>query len=126
MGGGAQVLGSPVTGEAMSAPAVVEVADLRAAGLYVPAGSGPEPVAGDFWEINLRADGLVSLVEGDVSGHGRAAVERMRALRAAAREVIAVDGTPASVLARLDVIMQALGPEDLATMWCGLYDPGHG
>jgi serine phosphatase RsbU (regulator of sigma subunit) len=57
------------------------VLDLAVAGLYVPAGPGPEPVTGDFYEVLPLADGTVALLVGDVAGHGRTAVGRMRQLR---------------------------------------------
>lgn len=118
-------MGSPAAA-AQALPASGSVADLTFAGLYLPAGPGPEPIAGDFWDVLPVAGGLVSLLVGDVAGHGEGAESRMRALRFAARACALVDARPASVLGRLDTIMQALGPEELATLWCGLYDPRTG
>lgn len=104
----------------------VDMAGLDAAGVFLPpAGPGPEPVAGDFYDV-LPTLGRVAVLLGDVSGHGPGAVQRMRSLRSAARSCVAVDACPSSVLTRLDTIMQALGPEELATMWFALYEPGSG
>lgn len=121
------MLGSPASGDVAVVAHDVEVADLAAAGVFLPAaGPGPEPVAGDFYDVLPLLSGAVAILLGDVSGHGPGAVERMRSLRAAAAGCVAVDAAPSLVLARLDTIMQALGPEDLATLWCGLYRPGSG
>lgn len=102
------------------------VADLALAGLYIPAGVGAEPIAGDFFEVLPLGD-VVALLVGDVAGHGRAAVGRMRELRAAARQAAQKSPGPAQVLALLDRMMDSRGDEDaFATLWYGEYRPASG
>lgn len=111
-----------------AAPVAVaaRVADLDVAGRYIPAGQGPEPIAGDFWDVVELPAGRIGMVVGDVSGHGEQAVGRMRALRATAREYAMEDLGPAALLARLDEFIDRQGPEELATLWYGEYDPVSG
>ena len=90
-------------------------------GLYVPAGLGREPVAGDFYEVLPLDDDVVALLVGDVTGHGRMAVGRMRKLRSAARAYALERLGPASVLARLDRFMESSDDEAFATLWYGEY-----
>lgn len=104
----------------------VAVADLGIAGLYVPAGRGPEPTAGDFYDVLPLHDDLVALVVGDVSGHGTPALARMLQLRSAARGLAYEQQGAAAVLARLDVFMEDADPEGLATLWYGEYRPSTG
>jgi serine phosphatase RsbU (regulator of sigma subunit) len=102
------------------------VADLAIAGLYVPAGVGPEPVAGDFFEVLPLGDDVVALLVGDVAGHGRSAVGKMRELRAAARVYALERRGPTSVLAKLDEFMERGDEEGFATLWYGEYRSGTG
>lgn len=99
-------------------------ADLRVGGRYVPA--GPEPVAGDFYEVLPLGPDLVALMVGDVAGHGRSAAPRMRQLRTAARACAQAGGGPAQVLAQLESFMVGLQTESLATFWYGEYHCGSG
>jgi serine phosphatase RsbU (regulator of sigma subunit) len=103
-----------------------EVADLVFAGRYVPAGVGPEPVAGDFYDLLALNDDLVAVVVGDVAGHGSAAMVRMQQLRAATRAYALQEPAPASVIARLDVFCSRLDPESIATVWYAVYRPSTG
>ena len=104
----------------------VAVGDLGIAGLYVPAGRGPEPIAGDFYDVLTLHGDLVALVVGDVSGHGTAALSRMLQLRTAARDLAHQRLGPAAVLAELDRFMEGADPEGLATLWYGEYRPSSG
>lgn len=128
-----RILAAPADDSAGDAPvaavpvaAATRVADLEIAGRYVPAGPTREPVAGDFWDVLQLGGGRIGLVVGDVSGHGEQAVGRMRALRATARSYAMQDLGPASLLARLDAFMDRQGPEEMATLWYGEYDPATG
>lgn len=106
--------------------AAAAVADLAIAGLYLPAGPGPEPVAGDFYEV-LPLDGdRVALLVGDVAGHGPPALGRMRQLRAAARSCTLQQLGPVSLLAGLDRFMERSDEDAFATLWYGEYNPGTG
>jgi serine phosphatase RsbU (regulator of sigma subunit) len=103
-----------------------EIADLAFAGRYIPAGPGPDPIAGDFWDLVTLEPDLIALVVGDVAGHGVAAVARMQQLRAATRAYAVIEHGPASVVRRLDVLCARLDPESIATLWYGEYQPSTG
>ena len=128
---GRAVLGSPTPDLAVTADvprqlAATSVADLAVAGLYVPAGPGPEPIAGDFYDVLPLGPDLIALLVGDVAGHGHLALDAMRRLRAAAR-TIALEGLgPAPVLAALDELLERTGDEQYATLWYGEYRPSTG
>jgi serine phosphatase RsbU (regulator of sigma subunit) len=130
---GEEVLGVPAPlplegGSVVPPPqeAVRAVADLSLAGLYVPAGPGPEPVAGDFFDVLQVDDDVIALLVGDVAGHGRQAVARMRQLRSATRAYALERRGPAALLARLDAFMERDEQEAYATLWYGEYRPSTG
>ena len=119
-------LGSPPTTALQRQLAAAAVADLSVAGLYLPAGAGPEPIAGDFYDVlDLRPD-RVALLVGDVAGHGAGALAAMQRLRTAARAAVVRESSPAAVLAALDTFMDGLGDEEYATLWYGEYAPSTG
>jgi hypothetical protein len=68
----------------------------------------------------------VALLVGDVAGHGRTAVGRMRQLRDAGPVCALQRRGPASVLAQLDRFMGRSGHKEFATLWCCQYVPGSG
>lgn len=117
---------APLPLEAVPTVVDTELADLRFAGRYVPAGPGPEPIAGDFYDLLQLDDDLVAVLVGDVAGHGTTALARMQQLRAAARAYALEDSAPGSVIARLDRFCGRLDPEAIATMWFGRYRPSTG
>ena len=102
------------------------IADLAFAGRYIPAGPGPEPIAGDFYDLLRLDEDLIALVVGDVAGHGRTALGRMQQLRAATRAYAIQQPGPASVIARLDRFCARLDAEAVATLWYGEYRPSTG
>jgi serine phosphatase RsbU (regulator of sigma subunit) len=102
------------------------IADLGFAGRYVPAGPGPEPIAGDFYDLLRLDDDLVAVIVGDVAGHGTTALARMQQLRAATRAYSIQEPGPASVISRLDRFCARLDPEAIATFWYGEYEPSTG
>lgn len=103
-----------------------EIADLAFAGRYIPAGPGPDPIAGDFFDLLALEPDLIALVVGDVAGHGVGAVVRMHQLRAATRAYAVIEHGPASVISRLDLLCARLDPESIATLWYGEYQPSTG
>ena len=106
--------------------AATVLADLAFAGRYLPAGPGPEPVAGDFYDL-LRLDGdVIGVVVGDVAGHGPTALARMQQLRAATRAYATQKLGPVSVISQLDRFCARLDPEAIATLWYGEYRPSTG
>ena len=104
----------------------LRVADLGFAGRYIPAGPGPEPIAGDFYDVLRLDDDLVAVVVGDVAGHGDTALARMQQLRGAARAYAVGEAGPAAVIRRLDKFCARLDPESVATVWYGEYRPSSG
>lgn len=126
------VLAAPADDGSGDGPAIApvvgaaRVVDLDVAGRYIPAGRGPDPIAGDFWDVVHLPGGKVGLIVGDVSGHGAQAVGRMRALRATARAYALEQPGPAVLVARLDAFMDRQGPDEMATVWYGEYDPPSG
>lgn len=102
------------------------IADLAFAGRYIPAGPGPEPIAGDFYDLLRLDDDVIAVVIGDVAGHGETALARMRQLRAATRAYAIQGGGPGSVIARLDRFCARLDAEAIATIWYGEYRPSSG
>lgn len=124
------VLGSPALDRSVGLADVprqyAAVADLTVAGLYVPAGEGPEPVAGDFYDVLPLGTDLLALLVGDVAGHGPVALEAMRRLRATARAYAREGHGPVSVLVRLDAFIERTGAEEFATLWFGEYRPSTG
>lgn len=128
----ATVIGYPTLSEGV-APADVSaqqaaaaLADLAIAGLYVPASTGPEPVAGDFYDVLSLGPDLVALLVGDVAGHGSGALAAMRRLRSTARAYALQGHGPAALLARLDAFMERAGEDEYATFWYGEYRPSTG
>ncbi|GAC1322628.1 MAG: SpoIIE family protein phosphatase [Mycobacteriales bacterium] len=90
---------------------------------YQPGGAGAD-VGGDWFDVLSLADGSVVVAVGDVMGNGLAAAAVMGQVRAGLRAYALVDSEPASVLARLDVMVSSLGvPEQLVTVVCGVISP---
>jgi sigma-B regulation protein RsbU (phosphoserine phosphatase) len=102
------------------------VTNLAFAGRYVPAGPGPDPIAGDFYDVLHLEHDLVGLVVGDVTGHGAQAALRMQQLRAATRAYALDQRGPARLISRLDRFLDQLDTENLATLWYGEYEPSTG
>jgi serine phosphatase RsbU (regulator of sigma subunit) len=102
------------------------VADLVVAGRYLPAGPGPEPIAGDFYDVLRVGPDRLALVVGDVTDHGASALQRMSALRAATRATALEQLGPRDTLAVLDAFLDDRPDEGLATVWYGEYVPSTG
>jgi serine phosphatase RsbU (regulator of sigma subunit) len=92
------------------------------AGRYVPDGPDGTAIAGDFFDVLPLSDTRVVIAVGDVAGHGVDAFARMTWLRAATRAFAADEPSPAAVLHRLDRLYAGYEPEDIATLWIGMYD----
>jgi serine phosphatase RsbU (regulator of sigma subunit) len=100
--------------------------DLSVASRCIPAGPGGLPAGGDFVDaFRLDAERVLVAV-GDVAGHGVGASARMWQLRAATRAFALHQSSPVEVLRRLDRMQALHDPEDIATLWLGIYDPGTG
>ncbi|HET9731746.1 MAG TPA: SpoIIE family protein phosphatase [Acidimicrobiales bacterium] len=82
---------------------------------YLPAAQGAQ-IGGDWYDAFTTGDGTVALVVGDVAGHDSDAAASMGQLRNLLRGVaLALTGSPAAVLTRLDEALETLGVHALAT-----------
>ncbi|MFU8872243.1 SpoIIE family protein phosphatase [Micromonospora sp. SL4-19] len=101
-----------------------EIVGLDLAVRYEPASARTE-VGGDFYEL-VMLDGHLLMAIGDVAGHSLHAATVMAELRHAVR-AYAVEGHPPGViLDRVNELMRALLPSELATICLLLLDPGSG
>lgn len=96
----------------------------HAAGRYLPATSSLQ-VGGDWYEVVTADDGVVTLLVGDVVGHGLAAAAAMGRLSSAARALALTAPDPASLLAALDRVA-ALDDAQMATLVCVQLDGARG
>lgn len=96
------------------------------AGRCIAAGPAGEPVGGDFYETIWLDPTRLFIAVGDVAGHGAPAVTRMAQLRDATRALAMNDSSLPEILRRLDRMQGSLDPEDIATIWLGMYDPQTG
>jgi serine phosphatase RsbU (regulator of sigma subunit) len=91
---------------------------MQISALYVPAASGVD-VGGDWYDVVALGEQRAILIIGDVSGHGLEAATTMALLRHATLAYVAVDATPAYVLARLSRFVTKQGvPDYFATVLC--------
>ncbi|WP_256107562.1 SpoIIE family protein phosphatase [Streptomyces sp. ODS05-4] len=101
-----------------------ELAGLRVASRYQPAGAGSE-VGGDWFDV-IPLDGRrTALVVGDVMGSGINAATTMGRLRTATQTLARLALEPAELLRHLDEITTGLDPS-LATCVYAVYDPAAG
>jgi serine phosphatase RsbU (regulator of sigma subunit) len=73
-------------------------------------------VGGDWHDVFLAGDGILSVAVGDVVGRGLTAASAMGKLRSAVRAVAGPDVGPASVLSRLDRFVEQVPAAALATI----------
>lgn len=95
----------------------------------VGAGGGPDVghgVGGDWYDAFVLPEGAVSLVVGDVMGHGLPAASGMGQLRSALRALALSDPDPAAVLAGLDRLVERGDSVELATVLYAVLDPASG
>jgi serine phosphatase RsbU (regulator of sigma subunit) len=99
-----------------------EVAGLKIAVCYQPAGMPAGGVGGDWWDAMALPKERNYLAVGDVVGHGLPAVEDMAQLRAAGR-ALAVQGLPpAQLLAELNIFTAHATHGQFATMTVAIFD----
>ncbi|MCW2666331.1 MAG: Serine phosphatase RsbU, regulator of sigma subunit, partial [Frankiales bacterium] len=73
-------------------------------------------VGGDWYDVFLVEDGVLSVVVGDVVGRGLGAASAMGQLRSAVRAVAGPDMGPARLLSRLDRFVEQVEAAGLATL----------
>lgn len=103
-------------------PPVPEVAGLDAAAAYLP-GNDRAEVGGDWYDVLDLPSGATGLAIGDVMGHDIAAAASMGQLRSVLRSYAWRGDDPATVVDRLDDLVQGLDMADLATCVYARLDP---
>lgn len=83
-------------------------------------------VGGDWYDVFELPSGEIALVVGDVAGHGLAAASTMSQLRNGLRSLLIADPHPQAAVSALDRLVKQLLPEDMATLWLGVFDPASG
>jgi light-regulated signal transduction histidine kinase (bacteriophytochrome) len=91
---------------------------------YLP--SADDVVGGDWYDLVPLPSGRVSLVLGDVAGHGLSAAAVTAQLRHALRATLLRDSGPGAALAELNRLLTALLPGELATAVVVELDPASG
>ena len=110
---------------AMLPSALPRIRGLSLAARYVAGGGGTQ-VGGDWYDTVLMDDGRLMLAVGDVVGRGARAAAIMGQLRTAMR-AYALQQLPATVLMRsLDLLLQNMAGDSLATAACAMLDPSDG
>jgi anti-sigma regulatory factor (Ser/Thr protein kinase)/putative methionine-R-sulfoxide reductase with GAF domain len=100
------------------------VPGLDLAARYVPSEAGG--VGGDWYDVFTLPSGWLSLVIGDVVGHGLRAAVVMGRLRSALRAYALDGGDPATVLAKLDRKVLHFEPGGMATVLYAVLSPSLG
>jgi serine phosphatase RsbU (regulator of sigma subunit) len=103
-------------------PHLVALPGLEVAARYLAGGQGQE-VGGDWYDAFPVDGGRVGIAVGDVIGHDLAAASAMAQIRAVLRAYAIEGASPASVVNRLDHLIDALGLTQLVTVIYGVLDP---
>lgn len=98
-----------------------DIPGISIAARYLAGGAGA--VGGDWYDVVPLARGRVGLAMGDVVGHGIGAASLMGQMRSALRAYALEDGDPATVIRRLDRLLQTMGPTGMATLLYLVLDP---
>ena len=101
-----------------------QVPGVALAAWYTPSSS--DVVGGDWYDLVLLPSGRMSIVLGDVAGHGLGAAAITAQLRHALRAYLLTSAGPAVALARLNELAAFLLPEELATVIVAELDPATG
>ncbi|MDP9435337.1 MAG: SpoIIE family protein phosphatase [Actinomycetota bacterium] len=88
--------------------------------------SAQDVVGGDWYDVFLLPDGRVSVVLGDVAGHGLGAAAVTAQLRHGLRAYLLRAAGPAAALQRLNELVAFLLPDELATAVVAELDPVDG
>ncbi|NDL56327.1 SpoIIE family protein phosphatase [Phytoactinopolyspora mesophila] len=107
-------------------PPMLPIIDGLEVGARSLPGSTDHVVGGDWYDVFELPDGTVSVVVGDVMGHGLSAASGMGQLRAALRALALTDADPVAVLTGLDRLVDGGGAVELATVVYFVIDPREG
>lgn len=102
-----------------------DVKGVQLAARYLPAGRDLG-IGGDWYDATVLSDGTLSLVIGDVGGHGLRAVSTMAELRHAARAYALELRSPADITTQLSANLDSRTDEMLATAVVAHLSPGAG
>jgi serine phosphatase RsbU (regulator of sigma subunit) len=89
-------------------------------------GNSSMRVGGDWYDVVLLPSGEVGLVVGDVVGHDLPAASAMGQIRTALRAFAVHETSPATVLARVNTMVDILGVTDLTTCLYAIVNPATG
>ncbi|MFL6002298.1 MAG: PP2C family protein-serine/threonine phosphatase [Nocardioides sp.] len=89
-------------------------------------GNSSMRVGGDWYDVVSLPSGEVGLVVGDVVGHDLSAASAMGQIRTALRAFAVHETSPATVLARVDTMVDILGVSDLTTCLYAIVNPATG
>jgi len=106
-------------------PQLATFEGVEVAARYYAGGTGVD-VGGDWYDVFRVAAGSFGVVLGDVAGRGIAAASVMGQLRMALRAYALEEDSPASVVGRLDRLVQQLGLVEFATLAYGVWTPETG
>lgn len=95
-------------------PQLPTIPGLALAAEYLPAAQDTQ-VGGDWWDVFALPDGATGLAIGDVMGHDLAAAAAMGQLRSVLRTCAWAGDTAATVLDRMDQLVQGFEMAQLAT-----------
>jgi PAS domain S-box-containing protein len=98
------------------------VAGLEIAYRYQPASRAAE-IGGDWFDVISLDDGQVTLVVGDVTGHGIQAAATMGQLRTTTMALARLGSSPDEIIRQLSGVVAAQGEEAGATCLHAVYDP---
>lgn len=114
--------------EALQRSVVMDVAPtfagLEVAARYQPATT--YQLGGDWWDAIELPGGRIALAVGDVAGHGVSAASAMTQLRIALRAYLFEGHDPGLCLDRVDLLMEGLLDQRVATAVAAVLDPATG
>jgi PAS domain S-box-containing protein len=103
--------------------ALPEIEPVELAVRYIAGGAGVE-VGGDWYDAIELPNGNLAMMVGDVSGRGVQAGAVMGQLRMAARAYALEPHEPATLLERIDELLEQIDPFQMATLIYLIFDPG--
>ncbi len=103
---------------------VLPVAGLEIEGRYQAADLDVR-AGGDFFDVFPLGPERTAVIIGDIAGHGRAAAEASRSVRALVHRELARAAGPADVLTAVEAELDADGTSTMVTLLCAEIDTGH-